>query len=78
MEDGPKLGDVGGEGDVGVQHDDLLEVRGQRFGQHQLHEPMDARVVLIGDPGHFRLGRGREGEREREGEGLVLTCHLLR
>ena len=55
MEDGPQLGDVGGEGDVRVEDDDPLQVGGQRLGQDQLHEAVDPRVVLVGDPRHLRL-----------------------
>lgn len=59
MEDGPELGDVGGKGDVGVEDDDLVQVGGQGFGEHQLHQAVDPRVVLVGDPRHLRL-RGNQ------------------
>jgi len=53
--DSPELSDVSGEGDVGVQDDDLGEVGGQRLGKRQLHQPVDAGVMLVGDPRHLRL-----------------------
>ena len=62
VEDGPEFGDVRGEGDVGVEHDDPLEVRGQRLGEHQLHQPVDPRVVFVGDPRYLRL-KERGGHR---------------
>lgn len=53
--DSPELSDVSGEGDVGVQDDDFGEVGGQRLGKCQLHQPIDAGVVLVGDPRHLWL-----------------------
>lgn len=53
--DSPELSDVGGKGDVGVQDDDLGKAGGQRLGKRQLHQPVDAGVVLVGDPRHLRL-----------------------
>lgn len=57
MEDGPEFSDIGGEGDVGVEDDDPVQVGGEGLGEHQLHQTVDPRVVLVGDPGHLRLQR---------------------
>lgn len=53
--DSPELSDVSGKGDVGVQDNDLGKVGGQCLGKRQLHQPVDARVVLVGDPRHLWL-----------------------
>lgn len=55
MEHGPEFSDVSGKGDVSVQDDDSMQVGGQRLGEHQLHEAVDPRVVLVWDPRHLRL-----------------------
>lgn len=41
-EDAPELGDVGGEGDVGVQHDDLPQVGRQSFGERKFHQAVNS------------------------------------
>lgn len=41
-EDAPELGDVGGEGDVGVQDDDLAQVGRQSFGERELHQAVNS------------------------------------
>lgn len=55
VEDGPQLSDVRGKGDVRVQDDDSVQVWGQSLGEHQLHEAIDPRVVLVWNPGHLWL-----------------------
>lgn len=67
MEDGPEFSDVGGEGDVGVEDNDPVQVGGEGLGEHQLHQAVDPRVVLVGDPGHLRL------QRETKTQQLELT-----
>lgn len=55
MEDSPEFSDVSGEGDVGVEDNDFLQVGGEGLGENQLHQAVDPRVVLVWDPGHLRL-----------------------
>lgn len=55
VEDSPEFSDVSGERDVCVQDDDSLQVGWQRLGEHELHQAVDSRVMLVGDPWHLRL-----------------------
>ena len=47
LEDGPQSLDVGGEGGVEVEDDDLLDAGWQDLGQCQLQKPVHVRVVLL-------------------------------
>lgn len=60
VEHSPQLRDVRGEGDVCVKDDDPLQVGGESLGQDQLHQAVNPRVMLVGDPGNLRLRRARE------------------
>lgn len=66
VEHGPQLCDVGCEGDVRVKHNDPLQVGGKGLGQDELHQPVDPRVMLVGDPGNLRLHRAAKTRRRRK------------
>lgn len=54
----PELHNVRGESDVSVQDDDSGQAERQDAGKYELHQPIQARVVLVGDPGDQGLYRG--------------------
>lgn len=71
MKDSPKLSNVCSKGNVSIKDNDSFKIGGKCLCENQLHQSIDARIVFVGYPGHFRL-IARKDKKERKEEGKTL------